>query len=147
MPADTMRVERIRAQVSAERTAIAQIEVKDSYLRQVLGMASNQLDDVEGFFLNPGVQDDLPKGQTDAWLTTAESVLKHGMELRKYVESVIAKFGPDVRSIRGAANAPWLMRSGAMKAAVVARSARKPDSFPSNITRPTLAKSAARSHL
>jgi hypothetical protein len=56
---------------------------------------------VKGFFLSSEVLGDrrgIPQSQTDAWLATAEGLIKYVVELREYVEGIITKFGPDVRS-------------------------------------------------
>jgi hypothetical protein len=108
MPADPTCIEKIRAQVSAERVAISQVEVKDGRIQNLLGMASDQLDTVERDFLSPEALTDrcgIPR--TNAWLTTdegrewltsVEAQIKGVAELRERVQRVITEAGPDVRT-------------------------------------------------
>ena len=96
------RIDKIRAKVREERAAVADLDRKVTDLKQTLKPASDLLDDIEMFFLEPEI---LRQPRTDRewsyWLGNTERVLLRAIERREYVVALVAKFGPDARIIGG----------------------------------------------
>jgi hypothetical protein len=98
------RIAAIRAKVHEERTLLSELSKQISAdLKKLMKPASDQLDDVEGFFLAPSVLRHPPRseGEWAKWLGNAETVLRRAIEYRKYIEGIIKKFGPDARVVGG----------------------------------------------
>jgi hypothetical protein len=108
MPADTTRIEKILARISAERAAISRVEVKSGHFQQQLRRASWLLDTAESDLLSPEAltaRCGIPRTNTwlttdegREWLTSVENLIKSTTELREDIQRAIAEAGPDVRT-------------------------------------------------
>ena len=95
------RIEAIRTAVQQERKRIGNLEskLKDPNLMGLTKRTSSLLTDIELFFLDTKIINE-PRSAAalSSWLGNAEGVLQFAIDQRKYLEDVLAKYGPDVRS-------------------------------------------------
>jgi hypothetical protein len=92
----------LREKSRGERVRVAELNAKLGDLKQVLAPASSLLDDVDQFFLGAEIlsQPRTP-GELAQWLNHGERVFKIAVDIRKNVEDLAKKFGPDARVIGG----------------------------------------------
>ena len=96
------RVQKIRAKVQKERQSIFDLEGRlgdDKGVKQLLGRASNTLDDVEGFFLDTKIlQEPRSPSKLTRWLAETEKWLQIAVQQRQYVEKISKQLGPNIKS-------------------------------------------------
>ncbi len=99
MQSSDLRVEEIKSKVQAEKDVISGLNntIKDLFLKQLLQRASFSLDDVE-FLLRNALQVQIPD-HVFMWLNAAETAVQIAAQQRKLVQDIVAKYGPNVRSI------------------------------------------------
>jgi hypothetical protein len=102
-PEDNERhIASLRANSRDERARIAVLSTKLGDLKQSLEPASSLLDDVDLFFLGHEVLSQPRTPQALAlWLSQADRMFKIAVDVRKNVEGLVKKFGPDARVIGG----------------------------------------------
>ena len=92
----------LRAKSRDERARIAELNGKLGELKHLLKPASDQLDDVDVFFLGAGALSQQRTPQELAkWLGYADVVFERAVASREYVEGLAAKYGPDARLMGG----------------------------------------------
>ncbi len=94
---DPKRVESIRDRVAAEQPVISDLEdlIKDPGIREYLGMARNHLDEAESM-LGRLTEESRTANEEARWLDGAELELQLAAVYRKFVQDMLAKYGPDV---------------------------------------------------
>ena len=98
--ANEKHIATLRTQSREEREHIAALNAKlGDALKQRLRNASLQLNDVDQFFLGPEILSEKRTPQKLAqWLAHAGAFLRIAIAMRKEVEAMADKFGPDMVS-------------------------------------------------
>ena len=97
---DQERVEAIRDRVAAEQPVISDLEdlIKDPVMLEYLGKARNYLGDA-GSMLGSLTEKSLTANDEAHLLYNAELMLQLAAVYLKFVQDMLAKYGPDVRTI------------------------------------------------
>jgi hypothetical protein len=98
------RIVALRTKVQQERAILSDLNnLVSRDLKTLAKSASFLLDDVDGFFLAPSVLRHPPRTDNEMmkWLDNAETVLDRAIKHRKWVESLVKKFGPNARFTGG----------------------------------------------
>jgi len=93
------RVQQIESEAKAERADVSALDAQlsDAGLKKQLQQATFWLDDVEGFLLPHALK--ASPGQAAMWINHAETTLHMAVQRRKFIQQVVATYGPDAVSI------------------------------------------------
>ena len=94
------RIEEIQSKAKAERAEVSALDgqLSDAGLRQLLKQATFWLDDAEGLLIRYALKATTP-ANVAMWINQAEVTFQMAVQRRKFIQQVLATYGPNAVSI------------------------------------------------